>query len=94
MAPSDVSDGRASLAKLIYSAITSLDLRVANAAGRSERTEPDQEVRSFANKFERDVGTELLGYKTYDTVPSREDFSESPADSRGSASAGEDANTL
>jgi hypothetical protein len=47
------------MAKLIYSAITSLDGYVADEVGNFDWAEPDDEVHSFVNDLERPVGTYL-----------------------------------
>ena len=49
------------MAKLIYSAITSLDGYVADEDGNFDWAAPDAEVHSFVNELERPVGTYLLG---------------------------------
>jgi dihydrofolate reductase len=56
------------MAKLIYSAITSLDGYVADEAGRFDWAEPDEEVHSFGNDLERSVGTNLLGRRMYEVM--------------------------
>ncbi len=45
------------MARLIYSAIMSLDGYIADADGRFERAAPDEEVHAFVNDLERPVGT-------------------------------------
>jgi hypothetical protein len=45
------------MARLIYSAITSLDGNTADADGRFEWAAPDEEVHAFVNELERPVGT-------------------------------------
>ena len=45
------------MAKLIYSAITSLDGYVADEDGNFDWAEPDAEVHLFLNDLERSVGT-------------------------------------
>jgi hypothetical protein len=47
------------MAKLIYSAITSLDGYVADQDGNFDWAEPDEEVHTFINDLERPVGTYL-----------------------------------
>jgi hypothetical protein len=49
------------VAKLLYSAIASLDGYVADENGRFDWGEPDDEVHTFINDFERGVGTYLYG---------------------------------
>jgi dihydrofolate reductase len=56
------------MGKLIYSAHTSLDGYTADAAGRFDFTEPDDEVFAFVNDLERQVGTYLHGRKLYETM--------------------------
>ena len=47
------------MAKLIYSAITSLDGYVADEDGNFDWAEPDEEVHTLINDLERPVGTYL-----------------------------------
>jgi len=56
------------MAKLHYTAITSLDGYVADADGRFDWSEPDEEVHAFVNDLERPVGTYLLGRRMYDVL--------------------------
>jgi dihydrofolate reductase len=56
------------MAKLIYSAIASLDGYVADADGNFDWAAPDQEVHAFVNDLERPVGTYLYGRRTYETM--------------------------
>src|SRR6201999_668333 len=56
------------MAKLIYSAITSLDLYVEDADGRFEWAAPDAEVHAFVNELERPIGTYLYGRRMYETM--------------------------
>ena len=49
------------MARLIYSAIMSLDGYIADADGRFEWAAPDEEVHAFVNELERPVGTYLYG---------------------------------
>ncbi|TDW23924.1 dihydrofolate reductase family protein [Kribbella kalugense] len=56
------------MAKLIYSAITSLDGYVADAEGGFEWAAPDAEVHAFVNELERPIGTYLYGRRMYDTM--------------------------
>ena len=56
------------MAKLVYSAIASLDGYVADAAGRFDWAEPDAEVHAFVNDLERSVGVHLLGRRMYETM--------------------------
>jgi dihydrofolate reductase len=56
------------MAKLIYSAITSLDGYVADEGGNFDWAAPDEEVHSFVNDLERPVGTYLYGRRMYDVM--------------------------
>ena len=56
------------MAKLIYSAIMSLDGFVADEAGNFDWAAPDEEVHRFVNDLERPVGTCLYGRGMYDTM--------------------------
>jgi dihydrofolate reductase len=56
------------MAKLIYSAIESLDGYVADEEGKWDWSKPDDEVHSFINDLERDVGTHLYGRRLYDVL--------------------------
>jgi dihydrofolate reductase len=55
-------------AKLIYSAIASLDGYVADEDGRFEWAVPDEEVHRFVNDLERPVGTYLYGRRMYEVM--------------------------
>jgi dihydrofolate reductase len=56
------------MAKLIYSAITSLDGYVADEDGNFDWTAPDEEVHAFVNDLERPVGTYLYGRRMYEVM--------------------------
>ena len=56
------------VAKVIYSAITSLDGYVADANGNFDWAAPDEEVHSFVNDLERPVGTYLYGRRMYEVM--------------------------
>lgn len=56
------------MAKLIYSAIGSLDGCVEDAEGKFEWAAPDDEVLEFVNDLERPVGTYLYGRGMYETM--------------------------
>jgi dihydrofolate reductase len=58
----------AAVAKLIYSAITSLDGYVADAEGKFDWAAPDEEVHAFVNDLEREVGTYLYGRRMYEVM--------------------------
>jgi dihydrofolate reductase len=55
-------------AKLIYSAIASLDGYVADEDGRFDWAVPDEEVHHFVNDLERPVGTYLYGRRMYEVM--------------------------
>jgi dihydrofolate reductase len=56
------------MAKLIYSAIISLDGYVADEGGNFDWSVPDQEVHAFVNDLERPVGTYLYGRRMYEVM--------------------------
>jgi dihydrofolate reductase len=56
------------MAKLIYSAIASLDGYVADADGNFEWGAPDEEVHAFVNDLERPIGTYLYGRRMYEVL--------------------------
>jgi len=53
------------LARLLYTAITSLDGYVADPDGRFDWAAPDEEVHAAVNELERPVGTYLYGRRMY-----------------------------
>ena len=57
---------------LIYSVIASLDLYTADAEGKFDWAEPDEEVFAFVNDQERGTGTYLYGRRMYETMLSWE----------------------
>jgi len=56
------------MAKLIYSAIMSLDGYIADEDGNFDWAAPDEEVHAFVNDLERPVGTYLYGRRMYETM--------------------------
>jgi dihydrofolate reductase len=56
------------MAKLIYSAITSLDGYVADEDGKFDWAEPDQELHAFGNDLERPIGSYLYGRRMYEVM--------------------------
>ena len=56
------------MAKLIYSAFTSLDGYVADETGNFDWAELGEEVHAFINDRERRIGTYVFGRKMYETV--------------------------
>ena len=55
-------------AKLIYTAIASLDGYIEDADGRFDWSTPDEEVHAFCNDLERPMGTQLYGRRMYETM--------------------------
>ena len=56
------------MAKLVYSAIASLDGYVEDADGGFAWAAPDEEVHAFVNDLERSVGTCLYGRRMYEAM--------------------------
>ena len=56
------------MAKLIYSAITSLDGYIADEDGNFDWAAPGDEVHAFVNDLERPVGTYLYGRRMYEMM--------------------------
>jgi dihydrofolate reductase len=56
------------VAKLIYSALTSLDGYVADEHGNFDWAAPDEEVHTFVNDLMRSVGTHLYGRRMYEVL--------------------------
>jgi len=56
------------MAKLIYSAIASLDGYVEDEEGNFDWAAPDGEVFAFVNDLERPIGTYLYGRRMYETM--------------------------
>jgi dihydrofolate reductase len=56
------------MAKLIYSAIASLDGYVEDDQGQFDWAAPDHEVHAFVNDLERPIGTYLYGRRMYETM--------------------------
>jgi dihydrofolate reductase len=56
------------MAKLIYSALTSLDGYVADESGNFDWAAPDEEVHRFVNELERGIGTHLYGRRMYQVM--------------------------
>ena len=61
-------EGRLTMAKLIYSAITSLDGYVADEDGSFDWAVPDEDVHTFVNDLERPIGTYLYGRRMYEVM--------------------------
>jgi dihydrofolate reductase len=62
------------MGQLIYSGIASLDGYVADRDGNFSWSEPDEEVHTFVNDLERDVGTYLYGRRMYQVMSAWETF--------------------
>lgn len=56
------------MARLIYSAIASLDEYVEDEQGRFDWAAPDDEVHAFVNDLERPIGTYVYGRRMYETM--------------------------
>lgn len=56
------------VARLIHSAITSLDGYVADESGNFDWAAPDEAVHRFVNELERSVGTYLYGRRMYEVM--------------------------
>ena len=56
------------MARLIFSAIASLDGYTADEAGKFDWAAPDAELHAFVNDLERGVGTHLYGRRMYQTM--------------------------
>ena len=56
------------MAKLSYTAITSLDGFIEDEGGRFDWAMPDPEVHAFVNDLARPVGTHLYGRRMYETM--------------------------
>jgi dihydrofolate reductase len=56
------------MAKLVYSAITSLDGYIADEHDNFDWAAPDEEVHAFVSGLERQVGTYLYGRRMYEVM--------------------------
>lgn len=56
------------MARLIYSALCSLDGYVEDATGNFDWAAPDEEVHRAVNALERPIGTYLYGRRMYETM--------------------------
>nr|WP_296076846.1 dihydrofolate reductase family protein [uncultured Actinoplanes sp.] len=66
------------MARLIHTAITSLDGYIADENGDFGWAAPDPEVHAFVNELERPVGTYLYGRRLYETMVYWETASQGP----------------
>jgi dihydrofolate reductase len=62
------------VAKLIYSAIASLDGYIEDEDGKFDWAEPDEEVHAFINDLQRPVGTYLYGRRLYEVMAAWEEL--------------------
>jgi dihydrofolate reductase len=69
------------MARLIYSAIASLDGYVEDEGGKFDWAAPDEEVHAFVNDLERPVGLYLYGRRMYETMAYWETEGRGPGDS-------------
>jgi dihydrofolate reductase len=74
------------MAKLIYSAIASLDGYVEDEQGKFDWAAPGEEVHAFVNELERPIGTYLYGRRMYETMT----FWETAGRGDGASPAGRD----
>ncbi|MFC7331066.1 dihydrofolate reductase family protein [Marinactinospora rubrisoli] len=70
------------MARLVYSAICSLDGYVADEDGRFDWAVPGEEAHAFVNGLERSVGTYLFGRRMYETMRVWETMGTDPGDAR------------
>jgi dihydrofolate reductase len=56
------------MARLIFSAIASVDGYTVDSSGSFDWAAPDPDVHAFVNDLERDVGTYLYGRRMYETM--------------------------
>src|ERR1700710_3074329 len=63
------------MARLIYSAITSLDGYAADKHGNFDWAAPDEEVHAYVNDLERPIGTYLYGRRMYEVMAAWETMS-------------------
>ena len=56
------------MAKLIYSAIQSLDGYIADETGKFDWAAPAEEVHGFVNDLERHIGTYIYGRRMYEVM--------------------------
>ena len=61
------------MAKLIYSAIMSLDGYIEDESGSFDWAAPDEEVHAFVNELERPIDSYLYGRRMYETMAVWED---------------------
>src|SRR3954463_4755664 len=69
------------MARLIYTAITSLDGYVADETGSFDWAAPDEEVHAAVNDLERGIGTYLYGRRIYEVMVAWETMPTGPGTS-------------
>jgi dihydrofolate reductase len=69
------------VARLVYSAITSLDGYIADERGNFDWAEPDAEVHAYVNDLERPMGAHLYGRRLYEVMRVWETFGDDPDES-------------
>ena len=67
------------MAKLIYSAMMSLDGYIEDKSGKFDWAAPDDEVHAFVNDLVRPAGTFLYGRRMYATMVAWENAADDPA---------------
>jgi dihydrofolate reductase len=72
--------GRLTVARLIYSAITSLDGYVADEDGNFDWAAPDEQVHAYVNDLERPIGTYLYGRRMYEVMAAWEAMDTRPGE--------------
>ncbi len=68
------------MARLIYSALVSLDGFVADKSGNFDWALPDEAVHTFVNDLERSAGTHLYGRRMYEVMTAWETLGSEPDD--------------
>jgi hypothetical protein len=63
-----LTNRRLAMAKLIYSAIMSLDGYIEDRDGKFDWAVPDEVVHKFINNLERTASTHLYGRRMYETM--------------------------
>jgi dihydrofolate reductase len=69
------------MAKLIYTAITSLDGYIEDADGKFDWAVPDPDVHAYVNDLERPIGTHLYGRRMYETMAVWQTVGDEPGES-------------
>ncbi|MCU1542481.1 MAG: Riboflavin biosynthesis protein ribD [Microbacteriaceae bacterium] len=77
-----MDEGKDTMGRLIYTAITSLDGYIADGSGSFDWSMPDEEVHGFINDQERAFGTYLYGRRLYEVMVAWETLGTGPDESR------------